>query len=128
MASDEFSLAFLMANEKSKDEDTRMKESNTKQDCVRYTVQDKVRFFDLKIEKVPECISCGKAIGILTEEHKMTVINSIDVDPSVTVVEVTEHLLDQFNDLKVSRSTVYNFMKRKCSLSLKKADLHHYGA
>ncbi|CEG75865.1 hypothetical protein RMATCC62417_10841 [Rhizopus microsporus] len=68
-----------------------------------------------------------RAVGrkcILTEEHKTTVINFIDANPSATVVEVTEHLLKRFHDLKVSRSTVYSFMKSKCNLSLKKADFH----
>ncbi|CEJ01893.1 hypothetical protein RMCBS344292_15914 [Rhizopus microsporus] len=59
---------------------------------------------------------------ILTEEHKATVINFIDANPSATVVEVTEHLLKRFHNLKVSRSTVDNFMRRECNLSLKKAD------
>ena len=43
---------------------------------------------------------------ILTEEHKTTVINFIDTNPSATVVEVTEHLLKQFTDIKVSRNAV----------------------
>ena len=43
---------------------------------------------------------------ILTEEHKATVVNFIDTNPSATVVEVTEHLLKQFTDIKVSRNTV----------------------
>jgi transposase len=70
--------------------------------------------------------SCKK-VGrkcILTEEHKTAVINFIDANPSATVVEVTEHLLKRFHDLKVSRSTVNNFMRRECNLSLKKADFH----
>jgi hypothetical protein len=37
---------------------------------------------------------------------------------------VTDHLLKRFNNLKVSRSTVYNFMRRECNPSLKKADFH----
>ncbi|CEG65850.1 hypothetical protein RMATCC62417_02547 [Rhizopus microsporus] len=61
---------------------------------------------------------------ILTEEHKATVISFIDANPSATVVEVTEHLLKRFHDLKVSRSTVDNFMRRECNLSLKKAEFH----
>ncbi|CEG77942.1 hypothetical protein RMATCC62417_12613 [Rhizopus microsporus] len=61
---------------------------------------------------------------ILTEEHKTTVVNFIDTNPSESVVEVTEHLLKRFNDLKISRSTVYNFMRSECNLSLKKADFH----
>lgn len=61
---------------------------------------------------------------ILTEEHKTTVIKFIDANPSATVTEVTEHLLTRFHDLKVSRSMVYNFMRNKCNLSLKKANFH----
>ena len=71
--------------------------------------------------------SCKKKVGrkyILTEEHKTTVINFIDTNPSATVVEVTEHLSTPFHDLKVSRSTVYHFMRSECNLSLKKADFH----
>ncbi|CEI94562.1 hypothetical protein RMCBS344292_08771 [Rhizopus microsporus] len=66
--------------------------------------------------------SCNRADRkrILTEEHKKALVTFIDANPSTAVVEVTEHLLSQFNDLKVSRSTVYNFMKRECNLSLKK--------
>jgi hypothetical protein len=61
---------------------------------------------------------------ILTKEHKTTVINFIDINPSATVVEVTEHLLKRFNVLKISRSTVYNFMRKECNFSLKKADFY----
>jgi transposase len=61
---------------------------------------------------------------ILTEEHKKAVVNFIDANPSASVVEVTEHLLKQFNELKISRSTVYNFMRNECNFSLKKADFH----
>ncbi|KAG1131033.1 hypothetical protein G6F38_013405 [Rhizopus arrhizus] len=53
-----------------------------------------------------------------------TVINFIDANPSASVVEVTEYLLKQFHDLKVSRSTIYNFMRSECNLPLKKADFH----
>jgi transposase len=144
-----------MLIEKTKDKDIRMKEANTKRDYVRYTVQDKARFFDLKIEKCMSASAAAKQLGIhirtaqgwvnqynvcpdsifesckklgrkciLTEEHKTTVINFIDANPSATVVEVTEHLSTQFHDLKVSRSTVYNFMRSECNLSLKKAVFH----
>jgi transposase len=61
---------------------------------------------------------------ILTEAHKSAVINFIDANPSASVVEVTENLSKRFNGLKVSRSTVYNFMRNECNLSLKKADFH----
>jgi hypothetical protein len=54
----------------------------------------------------------------------MSVMNYIDANPSATVVEVTENLLKRFNNLKVSRSTVYNFIRSECNPSLKKADFH----
>ncbi len=140
VASSESFLSCLILIEKSKDEAIHMSEANSKRDYVRYTIQDKVRFFDLNIEKCmsasaaqrwanqynvcPDSIfeSCKK-VGrkcILTEEHKTTIINFIDANPSATVVEVTEHVLKRFNDLKVSRSIVYNFMQS----FIKKKDFH----
>ncbi|KAI9026002.1 hypothetical protein CLU79DRAFT_691671, partial [Phycomyces nitens] len=152
----EFSSVCPMLTEKPKDEDICMKDANVKRDYVRYTVQDKVRFFDLKIEKCMSASAAAKQLGIhirtaqrwvrqyslcpdgifdnckqvgrnkciLSKEHKSVIINFIDANPSASIVEVTEHLLNQFDDLKVSRSTVYNFMKSECNLSLKKADFH----
>ncbi|KAG0747888.1 hypothetical protein G6F62_002141 [Rhizopus arrhizus] len=155
MLSCESSSVCPMLIEKPKDEDIRMKEADTKRDYVRYTVQDKARFFDLKIEKCMSASAAANQLGIhirtaqrwvkqynmrpdsifevckqvgrkciLSEEHKTAVIDFIDANPSADVVEVTEHLLNRFNDLKVSRSTVYNFMRSECNLSLKKADFH----
>ncbi|EIE77912.1 hypothetical protein RO3G_02616 [Rhizopus delemar RA 99-880] len=53
----------------------------------------------------PESIfeSCKKVgrKSILFEEHKMTVINFIDANPSSTVVKVTEHLLKQLHYFQV---------------------------
>ncbi|KAG0806040.1 hypothetical protein G6F57_011519 [Rhizopus arrhizus] len=106
-ASSESSLACSMRIEKPKDKDIRMKEANVKRDYVRHTVQDKV---DRKC--------------ILSKDHKTAIINFIDANPSAAAVEVTEHLLKRFSDLKVSRSTVYSFMKSECNLLLKKADFH----
>ncbi|KAG1521681.1 hypothetical protein G6F52_006524 [Rhizopus delemar] len=148
-------LTCPMLLEKPKNEDIHMKEVKPKREYVRYTAQDKARFFDLKIEKCMTAAAAAKQLGIhprtayrwvsqyntcpdtifesfkkagrkciLTEEHKTAVINFIDVNPSATVVEVTEHLLKRFHDLKVSRSTVNNFMRCECNLSLKKADFH----
>jgi transposase len=154
-ASSEASSTCPMQIEKPKDEDTHMKEAIVKRDYVRYTVQDNVRFFDLRTEKCMSASAAAKQLDIhiratqrwvrqynvcpdiifesyknvgrkciLIEEHKATVINFIDASPSAAVVEVTEHLLKRFHDLKVSRSTVYNFMRSECNLSLKKADFH----
>ncbi|RCH86272.1 hypothetical protein CU097_007078 [Rhizopus azygosporus] len=130
-----------MRIKKPKDEDIRMKELNMKCDYVRYTIQDKVRFLDLKIEK---CLSASAAVNqlgihirtvqrwigrkcILSKDHKTAIINSIDANPSVAVVEVTEHLLKRLSDLRVSHSTVYNFMRSEYNLSLKKTDFHSVG-
>ncbi|KAL1936279.1 hypothetical protein VTP01DRAFT_413 [Rhizomucor pusillus] len=59
-------------------------------------------------------------IRIVTEEHVKAVIDFTDANPSAVVAEVTEHLMRQFDDLKVTHSTVYNFMRTKCNLSVKK--------
>ncbi|CEI93610.1 hypothetical protein RMCBS344292_07841 [Rhizopus microsporus] len=68
---------------------------------------------------VEVCKQVGRK-DILGEEHEAAVVNFIDVNFSATVVEVTEHLLKRFHDLKVSRSTVYNSIKSECNLLLKK--------
>ncbi|ORE19834.1 hypothetical protein BCV71DRAFT_262559 [Rhizopus microsporus] len=125
-ASSEASSVCPMRIEKPKDEDIRMREANVKRDYVRYTVQDKrwVKQYTMCPDSIFEtCKQIGRKC-ILTEEHKTTVINFIDANPSAAVVEVTEHLLKRFHDLKVSCSTVYNFMRSECNLSLKKADFH----
>ncbi|KAG1145988.1 hypothetical protein G6F36_015080 [Rhizopus arrhizus] len=132
-----------------------MKDATIKRDYVSYTVQDKTRFFYLKIEKCinapaaakqldihirtaqrwikqynmrPDSIfDVSKQVGrkcVLNDEHKMTIVKFIDANPSAAVAQVTEHLLNRFNYLKVSRSTVYNFMRSECNLSLKKAGFH----
>ncbi|CEG81567.1 hypothetical protein RMATCC62417_15755 [Rhizopus microsporus] len=155
--STESSLTCPILVENSKVEDICMKEAKPRRDHVRYTVQDKARFFDLKTEKCMNASAAAKQLGIhirtaqrwvkqhgmcpdnmfdscsrvgrkciLTDEYKRAVVNLIDTNPSATVVEVTEHLLKRFNDLKVSRSTVYNFMRSECNLSLKKARLPFY--
>ncbi|CEG81604.1 hypothetical protein RMATCC62417_15786 [Rhizopus microsporus] len=53
-----------MLVEKPKEGDTRMKEANIKRNCVRYTVQDKARFFDLKIKKCMSASAAAKQLGI----------------------------------------------------------------
>lgn len=64
VASSESSLTCPMPVEKPKDEDTRMKEANTKRGYVRYTIQNKARFFDLKIEKCMSASAAAKHSGI----------------------------------------------------------------
>ncbi|KAG1208633.1 hypothetical protein G6F68_006230 [Rhizopus microsporus] len=58
---------------------------------------------------------------ILRDEHKQVILEYIDENPSAVLEQVMERLLQRFQDLKVSKSTVYNFVRTECNLSLKKA-------
>ena len=55
---------------------------------------------------------------ILGEEHKQLILNYIDENPSTVVTEVAESLTQNFADLNVSSSTIYNFMTTECNLSI----------
>lgn len=57
----ESSLTCPMLLEKPKNEDIHMKEAKLKRDYVRYTVQYKAKFFDLKIEK---CMTASTAATV----------------------------------------------------------------
>ncbi|KAL4208908.1 hypothetical protein AB4K20DRAFT_2016789 [Rhizopus microsporus] len=48
---------------------------------------------------------------ILRDENKQVILEYIDENPSVVLEQVMERLLQRFQDLKVSKSTVYNFME-----------------
>ncbi|KAL4210090.1 hypothetical protein AB4K20DRAFT_1906638 [Rhizopus microsporus] len=48
---------------------------------------------------------------ILHEEHKQVILEYIDENPSVVLEQVMERLLQKFRDFKVSKSTVYNFVR-----------------
>ncbi|CEI93076.1 hypothetical protein RMCBS344292_07319 [Rhizopus microsporus] len=58
---------------------------------------------------------------ILQEEYKQVILEYIDENPSAVLEQVMERLLQKFQDLKVSKSTIYNFVRTECNLSLKKA-------
>ncbi|CEI86245.1 hypothetical protein RMCBS344292_00688 [Rhizopus microsporus] len=58
---------------------------------------------------------------ILRDEHKQVILEYIDENPSAVLEQVMERLLQKFQDLKGSKSTVYNFVRTECNLSLKKA-------
>ncbi|KAG1443306.1 hypothetical protein G6F56_010721 [Rhizopus delemar] len=60
---------------------------------------------------------------ILNEEHKNVILECIDENPSVVLDEVMKKLRQIFTELKVSKTTLFNFVKRHCNLSLKKARL-----
>ena len=58
---------------------------------------------------------------ILHEEYKLVILEYIDENPPAVLEQVMERLLQKFRDLKVSKSTLYNFVRTECNLSLKKA-------
>ncbi|KAG1167880.1 hypothetical protein G6F70_009355 [Rhizopus microsporus] len=49
---------------------------------------------------------------ILHEEHKQVILEYIDENPSAVLEQAMERLLQKFRDLKVSKSTVYNFVRK----------------
>ncbi|KAG1266388.1 hypothetical protein G6F65_014071 [Rhizopus arrhizus] len=60
----------------------------------------------------------------LGEEHRAFLVNYIDKKPSLALDEIMDGLSAQFMDLSISKTAVYNFMKEKCRISLKKAHFH----
>lgn len=75
-------------------------------------------------EKDPESIAKRKKTGrsrILGEEHKKVILEYFDENPSIVLEQLMEQLLQRFQALKVSKSTMYNFVRMECNLSLKKA-------
>ncbi|KAL4205790.1 hypothetical protein AB4K20DRAFT_1952953 [Rhizopus microsporus] len=52
---------------------------------------------------------------ILHEEHKQVTLEYIDENPSVVLEQVMERLLQKFQDLKASKSTIYNFVRTECT-------------
>lgn len=57
---------------------------------------------------------------LLNEEHKKFLEEKYGDDPQTTVYQALDGLCDQFEDLKVSQSTVYNFIVNECALLMKK--------
>lgn len=60
-------LSYPIMIEKSKNEDIHMKKANIKWNCVCYSVQDKARSFDLKIEKCTSTSTAAKQLSIHTQ-------------------------------------------------------------
>ncbi|KAG1208848.1 hypothetical protein G6F69_006871 [Rhizopus microsporus] len=104
---------------------------SSKRAYTLYTDQEKVRFFKLVFEKVMSASAAAKQLGIhhkkagcsriLHEEHKQVILEYIDENPSAVLEQVMKRLLQRFQDLKVSKSTVYNFVRIEYNLSLKNA-------
>ncbi|EIE91731.1 hypothetical protein G6F46_006086 [Rhizopus delemar] len=60
---------------------------------------------------------------ILHEDHKNAILECIDNNPSAVLDEVMKKLKQIFSELKVSKTTLFDFVKQHCNLSLKKARL-----
>ncbi|ORY89519.1 hypothetical protein BCR43DRAFT_448380, partial [Syncephalastrum racemosum] len=73
-------------------------------------------------EKDPDTIFERKKRGpkpVLGIDHKKHIMDVMDNDCTIVVSEVTDSLTSKFQDLKISKSTVHNFMKTECNLSIK---------
>ncbi|KAG1054450.1 hypothetical protein G6F43_003544 [Rhizopus delemar] len=60
---------------------------------------------------------------ILHEGHKSVILECIDENPSVVLDEIMKKLKQIFTVLKISKSTLFDFVKEHCNSSLKKARL-----
>lgn len=72
----------------------------------------------------------GRPVGrppILREEHKQFLKELIDDKPILVLEEMMDNQDNQtskFEDLSISKAALYNFIAKKCRISLKKA--HFY--
>ncbi|KAG1152151.1 hypothetical protein G6F37_001502 [Rhizopus arrhizus] len=82
-------------------------------DGVKQYEEHPDNFFESDKKKGRRCV--------LTEEHRNSVADSVDANPSTAVAEVIEHLMQQTNGSKVTRNTVYNLMRNQHSVSLRQA-------
>ncbi|KAG1448982.1 hypothetical protein G6F55_010385 [Rhizopus delemar] len=60
---------------------------------------------------------------ILHDEHKNAILECIDENPPIVLDKVMKKLKQMFTKLKVSKTTLFDFVKQHCNLSLKKAQL-----
>jgi transposase/transposase-like protein len=84
--------------------------------------QDTILENQININNPEETVK--KKVGrhkILSDEHKAFLLQKYGDDPRATVQETMESLISQFKGLKVSKTTVYEFMTKDCALTMKKA-------
>lgn len=58
---------------------------------------------------------------LLNEDHKKVILACIDENPSTVLEQLMEQLKQIFTGIKVSKSTVHDFVRMHWNLSLKKA-------
>jgi transposase len=61
---------------------------------------------------------------ILSDEHKRSILEWVDENPSIILEQLMEKLRQRFEGIQVSKTTLYWFVKNECNLSLKKAKFH----
>ncbi|KAG1255894.1 hypothetical protein G6F68_010039 [Rhizopus microsporus] len=69
----------------------------------------------------------GRPVGrpsALREEHEQFLKELIDDKPSLVLEEMMDSLTSKFVDLSISKTALYNFVTKKCRISLKKAHFH----
>ncbi|KAL1936110.1 hypothetical protein VTP01DRAFT_244 [Rhizomucor pusillus] len=61
---------------------------------------------------------------ILTEEYKKVIVEYVDENPSVVLEQLMERLLQKFEGLKISKSTLYEFVRTKNCVFLDESAFH----
>lgn len=60
----------------------------------------------------------------MNEDHRKHLIELIDDNPSLVLDEMMESLTSRFEDLEISKTALYNFVKKECKISVKRAYFH----
>ena len=73
-------------------------------------------------------VTCGgRPAGrpsILDEGNKDFLVNLIGEKPSIVLNEMMESLTDQFFNLQIKMTALYNSVTKKCNINLERAHLH----
>ncbi|CEG82070.1 hypothetical protein RMATCC62417_16194 [Rhizopus microsporus] len=85
------------------------------------TAQKWVKQYEKDPDSILENTWATSLSPFLNGEHKSVILECIDEDPSVVLDEVMKKLKQTFIQLKISKSTLFDFVKEHCNLSLKKA-------
>ncbi|KAG1451631.1 hypothetical protein G6F56_008036 [Rhizopus delemar] len=54
--------------------------------------------------------------AILNEDYQKHLVELIDDNPSLVLDEMMESLTSQFEDLEISKTALYNFVKKECKI------------
>ncbi|ORE12625.1 hypothetical protein BCV71DRAFT_280559 [Rhizopus microsporus] len=59
--------------------------------------------------------------AILNEEHQKYLLDLVDDNPFLVLDQMMESLTSQFEGLEISKTSLYNFVKKECKISVKRA-------